>query len=41
MIKLGGVSPLRLVYDTRTTLDFYCRILGFTIVSGADAPDYT
>lgn len=41
VIQLGGVAPLILVYDMKVCLDFYCRIVGFTLVTGADAPDYT
>jgi glyoxylase I family protein len=42
-LDIRGVCPLIQVYDTPTSLAFYCDVLGFTIVSQSPpghAPDW-
>lgn len=36
-IQVSGLAPSILVYDMRTSFDFYCGILGFRLMAGSDA----
>lgn len=40
VIPVLGLAPLLQVFDVPTSLHFYCRVLGFSLVDQAGPPEY-